>query len=193
MEFNSYYGAGVRLSADLVNAVVGGEVGGRPFFAPRRPRLASVVLEVLRSVDPQLDEVGDQQAEAIAVFAERLRTVFSAMADKDVARAAREVNALLGETRAQPELVLHGDDPCWHVHFRGTAGGLAAEWTGACAAALAAVVGSSAGERLGVCTASRCDRVYVDTSHNARRRFCSLTCQNRVKTAAFRARRAGDS
>ncbi|WP_456236959.1 CGNR zinc finger domain-containing protein [Actinomadura physcomitrii] len=32
------------------------------------------------------------------------------------------------------------------------------------------------------------DRVYVDTSRNGKRRFCSTACQNRVKTAAFRAR-----
>lgn len=44
--------------------------------------------------------------------------------------------------------------------------------------------------RLGVCTAERCDRVYVDTSKNGTRRFCSTACQNRVKAAAFRARHA---
>jgi len=43
-------------------------------------------------------------------------------------------------------------------------------------------------DRLGVCTAPRCDRVYVDTSRNGTRRYCSTSCQNRVKTAAFRAR-----
>jgi predicted RNA-binding Zn ribbon-like protein len=42
-------------------------------------------------------------------------------------------------------------------------------------------------DRLGVCAAPRCDRVYVDTSRNATRRFCSTACQNRVKAAAFRA------
>ncbi len=42
--------------------------------------------------------------------------------------------------------------------------------------------------RVGVCTAPRCDRVYVDTSRNGTRRYSSTSCQNRVKTAAFRAR-----
>ncbi len=41
-------------------------------------------------------------------------------------------------------------------------------------------------DRLGVCTAPHCDRVYVDTSRNGSKRFCSTACQNRVKTAAFR-------
>jgi predicted RNA-binding Zn ribbon-like protein len=50
------------------------------------------------------------------------------------------------------------------------------------------VVGSSLHGRLGVCSAERCDRVYVDTSRNGSRRFCSTACQNRVKAAAFRAK-----
>ena len=80
------------------------------------------------------------------------------------------------------------DEQLWHVHYRGTAGGPAAEWAGTCAAALGIVLGTDARTRLGVCTAPRCDRVYVDTSHNGTRRFCFTPCQNRVKAAAFRAR-----
>ena len=52
------------------------------------------------------------------------------------------------------------------------------------------VLGGDLYDRLGVCTAPRCDRVYVDTSRNGTRRYCSTSCQNRVKTAAFRARLA---
>ncbi len=51
------------------------------------------------------------------------------------------------------------------------------------------VLGSELHGRLGVCTAARCDRVYVDLSRNGTRRFCSTACQNRNKAAAFRARR----
>jgi len=53
---------------------------------------------------------------------------------------------------------------------------------------LAIAVGGEYCDRLGVCTAPHCDRVYVDTSRNGTRRYCSTSCQNRVKTAAFRAR-----
>jgi predicted RNA-binding Zn ribbon-like protein len=49
------------------------------------------------------------------------------------------------------------------------------------------VLGSEQQGRLGTCAAPRCDRVYVDVSRNATRRFCSTACQNRVKAAAFRA------
>jgi len=51
------------------------------------------------------------------------------------------------------------------------------------------VLGGEYWDRLGVCTAPRCDRVYVDTSRNGSKRFCSTACQNRVKSAAFRERR----
>jgi predicted RNA-binding Zn ribbon-like protein len=68
-------------------------------------------------------------------------------------------------------------------------------WTAICAEGLARIVGLQAAHRLGVCSASRCDRVFVDTSKNATRRFCSPACQNRTKMAAFRSRHrqgAGD-
>jgi predicted RNA-binding Zn ribbon-like protein len=75
----------------------------------------------------------------------------------------------------------HDGEP-WRLHFHGAEDSLA---TG-----LAVVLGSDLRGRIGVCTAPRCDRVYVDASRNGTRRFCSTTCQNRVKTAAFRARQA---
>ncbi|GLY39373.1 hypothetical protein Amsp01_053970 [Amycolatopsis sp. NBRC 101858] len=188
MEFNSHYGAGVRLAAHLVNTLVAGEAGGKAFIAPQRELRAAVVLAALRSADPHVEEISHGEADRVTGFAARFRAVFTAAAEEDFAAAAHEVNRLIRDTAAQPELVLHGDDPHWHLHYSGTAGGAAATWAGACAAALATVLGSAARDRLGVCTAARCDRVYVDTSHNGRRRFCSLACQNRVKAAAFRAR-----
>jgi predicted RNA-binding Zn ribbon-like protein len=41
---------------------------------------------------------------------------------------------------------------------------------------------------LGTCDSDDCDRVFLDESKNGSRRFCSTTCQNRVKPAAFRRR-----
>jgi hypothetical protein len=77
----------------------------------------------------------------------------------------------------------------WHVHFRGADDTLATGWIAGCATALALAIGSELAGRLGICEAQRCDRVYVDTSRNSSKRFCSLACQNRTKAAAHRARR----
>jgi len=72
------------------------------------------------------------------------------------------------------------------VHFTSTDAGT--DWGAACATGLAVVVDSQAIGRLGVCRADGCDRVYVDVSRNASRRFCCESCLNRTKVAAFRAR-----
>ena len=42
--------------------------------------------------------------------------------------------------------------------------------------------------RLGVCHASSCDNVFVDTSPNQSRRYCSDRCSSRANVAAYRAR-----
>jgi predicted RNA-binding Zn ribbon-like protein len=43
-------------------------------------------------------------------------------------------------------------------------------------------------DRIGVCADEQCADVYVDQSPAGHRRFCSLTCQSRTRTAAFRER-----
>ena len=105
----------------------------------------------------------------------------------DVDDAARQVNALLIRTGARPELKQHDGEP-WHLHFHAADDSLPNGWAAGCGTGLAVVLGGDYRDRLGVCTAPRCDRVYVDTSRNGTRRYCSTSCQNRVKTAAFRAR-----
>lgn len=45
-------------------------------------------------------------------------------------------------------------------------------------------------DRLGTCAAHRCVDAYIDASQAGRRRYCSITCQNRAKAAAFRRRRS---
>jgi predicted RNA-binding Zn ribbon-like protein len=42
--------------------------------------------------------------------------------------------------------------------------------------------------RLGVCDASSCTNVFVDTSPNRSRRYCSDRCSSRENVAAYRAR-----
>jgi predicted RNA-binding Zn ribbon-like protein len=39
-----------------------------------------------------------------------------------------------------------------------------------------------------VCAAAPCTNVYVDTSPNQSRRYCSERCSSRANVAAFRAR-----
>jgi predicted RNA-binding Zn ribbon-like protein len=119
----------------------------------------------------------------------QVRAVFDAMDAGAVDEAASQLNTLLAATGARPLLDRHDGEP-WHLHFTGRTDELAQGWAAGCATGLAVVLGTELYNRLGVCTASRCDRVYVDVSRNGTRRFCSTSCQNRVKAAAFRARHA---
>jgi predicted RNA-binding Zn ribbon-like protein len=44
-------------------------------------------------------------------------------------------------------------------------------------------------DRIGVCTGRNCADAYIDASPAGQRRFCSVTCQNRARVAAWRQRR----
>jgi hypothetical protein len=178
----------VATAVSLVNVLTPGEAHGREYLPPAGADLPGAVAGVLSVAngDPRRP-VPPEDAAELAGFAPELRAVFTAVADGDVDAAARQVNKLLEQTGARPQLDNH-DGQGWHLHFHGSDGGLAARWAASCATGLTVVLGTDDRGRLGVCTAPHCDRVYVDTSRNGSRRFCSTTCQNRVKTAAFRSR-----
>ncbi|WP_198946211.1 CGNR zinc finger domain-containing protein [Pseudofrankia asymbiotica] len=128
----------------------------------------------------------EAEADEFAGVAVGLRAVFTAIAARNIDAAARQVNGMLKATGAHPSLQRH-DGQAWHIHFHAAdERSLADNWAAGYATALAIVVGGEHVDRLGVCTAAHCDRVYVDTSRNGSKRFCSTACQNRIKAAAFR-------
>jgi predicted RNA-binding Zn ribbon-like protein len=180
VNFDSYTDRVVGVAAALVNALTPGEHGGRPVDVDpaRRPERCREALG--RPVTPV-------EADDVADLARRLRPVFTAAEDGAVDRVATLVNDLLRDYRSCPQLSRHDGEP-WHLHFSSTVSGAGTEWGAGCATGLAVVVDEQATGRLGVCRADGCDRVYVDVSRNASRRFCSEACLNRTKVAAFRAR-----
>jgi predicted RNA-binding Zn ribbon-like protein len=187
VDFNSHTDAVVRVAVALVNVATPGEQQGRPYEVPVGADLMPAITEALgrgRSRPPELDRTA---AKALQEWAGTLRGVFEAIDDGEMDAAAAVVNELLQHTGARPYLHRH-DGESWHLHYRGTKADTATGWAAGCAAGLAVVIGSEYADRLGVCSAPRCDRVYVDTSRNGTKRFCSTGCQNRVKAAAFRAR-----
>ncbi|WP_433654406.1 CGNR zinc finger domain-containing protein [Nocardia sp. CA-128927] len=172
----------------LVNAAVPGESRGKPYppaadDAELLERLDSVVFAAYRY------HVQPEDAADLARAAEQLHRVFAAVADEDMDAAAAQVNSMITEYSARPTLIRRGTQP-WHLHFHSADAALVPGIAAACAVGLAFVLGSEHADRIGVCSADNCDRVYLDTSRNGTKRFCSTACQNRAKTAAFRARRA---
>ena len=188
MNFTSHVDAVVAVAVRLVNTLTAGEAHGRPYVPPEGTDLLSAVSAALWIDARRRPRVSAREAAEMRLVAESLRAVFDSSARDDVDAAAGQVNAMLAQAGARPQLDRHDGEP-WHIHFHGAEDSLAQAYAAGCATGLAVVLGSEAQDRLGVCTAPRCDRVYVDTSRNGTRRFCSTACQNRVKAAAFRSRR----
>jgi predicted RNA-binding Zn ribbon-like protein len=176
----------VTVAVHLANALTPGEAHGRPYLPPGGAALPVAVTAALRAGRPDTRDVTQAEADQFLALAGSIRAVFDAVSAGRGDAAAGVINQMLADTGARPRLDRHDGQP-WHLHFHGAEESLVTGWAAGCATGLAVVVGSDLGGRLGVCTAPRCDRVYVDTSRNATRRFCSTACQNRVKAAAFRA------
>jgi predicted RNA-binding Zn ribbon-like protein len=189
VNFNSHLDIVVTVAVSLVNQLTPGQDRGHPYPRLDGDALAAAATAALRSGQPATREVSPREAAQFRDIAADLRVVFAAVTADDVDTAAHQVNRLLADTGAHPWLDRHDGEP-WHLHFRGAQDSLVTGWAAGCATGLAVVLGSDLHGRIGVCTAPRCDRVYVDASRNGTRRFCSTSCQNRVKTAAFRARHA---
>lgn len=187
MNFTSHMDAVVAVAVRLVNALTGGEARSRPYSPPEGAALTVAATAAVRIGTRRIRQLTSLEAAELREVAQVLRTVFDAAARGDMDVAALSVNGLLARTGARPQLDRH-DGEAWHIHFHGAQDSVAQGYAAGCATGLAIVLGSEMRDRLGVCTAPRCDRVYVDVSRNGTRRFCSTACQNRVKAAAFRAR-----
>jgi predicted RNA-binding Zn ribbon-like protein len=187
MTFDSHVLNLVSVAARLVNHLTSGESGGRTVTAPEGRQRRTAAAEALGGEGRPTPAVSTKDAAALADAASGMRRVFESAVAGHVMDAAFVVNELMSKAGARPQL-----DPLpeggWHVHFHGMDDTLATGWTAGCATGLALAIGSNLAGRLGICEADRCDRVYVDTSRNSSKRFCSVACQNRTKAAAFRAR-----
>jgi predicted RNA-binding Zn ribbon-like protein len=173
------------MAVALVNLLTEGEERSRKYLPPARAERVARLNALFQSAGSRT-RVDEAEATAFGGVAAELRSVFAAVAGGDVDDAARRVNAMLRTTGAHPLLERH-DGEAWHVHFHAADEASRVKgWAAGCATGLAVVLGGEYFDRLGVCTAPHCDRVYVDTSRNGSRRFCSTACQNRVKAAAFR-------
>ena len=186
VNFTSHLDGVVHLAVGLVNLVTPGLARGTPYDPPPRAALRVELADLLGDRDSAA-AVSIVSLATLGTAAGPLRTVFEAAEANDHDRAATTLNKLMTGSGARPHLARH-DGEHWHLHFHERRAPFAAAWVASLATGLAVVLGSEHADRLGVCSAVACDRVFVDTSRNGTRRFCSTSCQSRVKAAAFRAR-----
>jgi predicted RNA-binding Zn ribbon-like protein len=187
VEFDSHTSDVIGYAITLINNVTPGQRHGREMPAPVGDDLDAAVHAALPSSDAP-PHPGPDDAKALAGWATRLREVIELVDAADLDTACTRLNAIMADSRAVPHLSHHDGEP-WHLHFHGPEADWATSWAAPMATGLAIVLGNPAVDRLGVCRAPACDRVYIDVSRNGTRQFCSTACQNRVKAAAFRARR----
>ncbi|TMR11291.1 CGNR zinc finger domain-containing protein [Nonomuraea turkmeniaca] len=169
MHFNAYGGNGAALAAALVNATDFGPPAVEAMLTEHRLLRAAVTAE---------------QAAELRAWARLLDPVFGE-ADQDV--QIKLINDLLDVTASKPYVSAHdGREP--HLHFYSPDADIVSRAKDTTAGGLAMCMSFAGGGRLGRCDREGCEIVYVDTSRNGRRRFCSPACANRVNVAAHRAR-----
>ena len=169
MNFDEY----ARTAVDLVNAKVETLQQARTFYG----------------VDTwQAAEVTEKDVTILRRGAKRLREVFEHGSAGRDAEAVNELNALLVAFPVQPRISGHDSDD-WHMHVTGRGASVSAEYVAGGAWGLAVWLCEYGSARFGVCADERCGNVYLDTSSNCCRRFCSERCATRSHVAAHRARK----
>jgi predicted RNA-binding Zn ribbon-like protein len=174
MDYDSYGSNAVELAIDLANADRQDpswaarfvHTHGEWFTTPRPAGLSAT------------------DAVRAAETADLVRAVALATTRDDV---LARLNELLSRARPQPYATDHDGE--LHLHYAAPGTPAVEQLTTTVAMGLASVVAQHGWERLGICSAEGCEHVYVDTSRNASRRYCSNTCASRSTVAAYRARR----
>ena len=169
MNFEEY----ARTAVDLVNAQVETLDQLRAFYGAE---------------SWQALEATEKDVTVLRRGAKRLRDVFehgSAGGDNDAVEA---LNVLLEAHPVQPRISGHevGD---WHIHVTGRGSSMGMEHMAGAVWGLAVWLCEFGSARFGVCADERCGNVYLDTSSNCCRRFCSERCATRSHVAAHRARK----
>jgi len=183
VKLDSYIDAGLLVSADLVNEL---DSDDERAVAPSAREAVAALSRILAIDPPSVEQLTQAHVPAFLALARRIRTVFADLRKRDIDAAATTLNELLASYPAHPHLAK--ERGAWRLHHHPHDAPLVPMWTAICAAGLAEMIGRGEAQRLGTCERPDCGRVYVDVSKNASRRFCSLTCQNRVKVATFRER-----
>lgn len=158
-------------SAALLNADLG-DVDALVAHLAGRPRLQS--------------QSTDRDCMLLRKFQRELRPVFETAAAGDPGAVVAGLNELLARYPVTPEISGHDGD--LHLHVTSSSASVAELLVGESLLGLANLVCARGASRLGVCAAAPCPQVYVDTSPNQSRRYCSDRCSSRANVAAHRAR-----
>jgi predicted RNA-binding Zn ribbon-like protein len=125
--------------------------------------------------------------EALRQLRTEFRAVFVACSRGDGTDAAARLNELLIQYPVHPQLSGH-DGQAWHVHYT-ESGSMSDKYAAGAAMGLAVRLTELGLDRFGLCQAAPCQGVFIDTTPEGTRRYCSERCANRANLTAFRARK----
>ncbi len=133
------------------------------------------------------NQTSDRDVAVLRRFQRELRPIFDASDADRAADVVTGLNELLSQHPVTPMISDH-DPTHLHMHVANRAASVADLLIGESLMGLATLVCDLGPTRLGVCSATKCTNVYVDTSPNQSRRYCSDRCSSRANVAAYRAR-----
>jgi predicted RNA-binding Zn ribbon-like protein len=168
VHFNPYGGAAAQVAADLANL---------DEQTPARQ------LETVRAHGMTVHPLTATQSRELASWSARLAAVFAEQ-NHDV--RVDLVNDLLAESACRPYITRHDGKPA-HLHYSGKNDDTMRRIRAYTAGGLAHLLCEDS-DRMGQCAREDCATVFVDTSRNGRRRFCSTRCATRVHVANHRER-----
>jgi predicted RNA-binding Zn ribbon-like protein len=132
-------------------------------------------------------QCSDRDCMLLRKFQRELRPVFAASARHDTQSVVDGLNELMVRHPITPQISSHDPDDL-HIHAASKSQSVAELLVGESLLGLATLVCDLGPSRLGTCAAAPCANVYVDTSPNQSRRYCSDRCSSRANVAAYRAR-----
>lgn len=128
--------------------------------------------------------------ETLLMLRDEFRGFFVSCSQGNGTEAAARLNELLIQYPVHPQLSGH-DGQAWHVHYT-ESGSMSDKYAAGAAMGLAVRLAELGLDRFGVCQAAPCQGVFVDTSVNRTRRYCSDRCASRANVTAYRARKRGE-
>jgi predicted RNA-binding Zn ribbon-like protein len=134
-----------------------------------------------------VEQCTDRDCMLLRKFQRELRPVFEASAADRTSAVVEALNELMVRHPITPRIAGHDGHPL-HMHVASKSQSVAELLVGESLLGLANLVCDLGPTRLGVCAATPCTNVYVDTSPNQSRRYCSDRCSSRATVAAYRAR-----
>lgn len=139
---------------------------------------------------PHADRASEDDLRLLREARQQIR---AAMEAEDDDQAVDHLNGLLRDHPVHPLITGHGGRD-WHLHLADDERSPGELLVAAGAFGLAAWLLDVGMDRRGQCAEHRhgCEDVFVDTSRNHSRRYCSTTCSNRANVAAHRQRQRAE-